>query len=51
MTFCIKNYLEAKGVAGQKIHFELFTIPGQKQSTVVHQQSSELMQGLKQKSL
>ena len=49
MTFCIKNYLEAKGVAGQKIHFELFTIPGQKQSTVVHQPSSEVDAGPKAK--
>jgi ring-1,2-phenylacetyl-CoA epoxidase subunit PaaE len=29
MIFCIKGYLEARGVAGNKIHFELFTVPGQ----------------------
>lgn len=34
MIFCIKNYLEGKGVESQQIHFELFTIPGQKASTV-----------------
>jgi ring-1,2-phenylacetyl-CoA epoxidase subunit PaaE len=34
MIFCIKNYLMGKDVAPDKIHFELFTIPGQKKSTV-----------------
>jgi ring-1,2-phenylacetyl-CoA epoxidase subunit PaaE len=34
MIFCIKGYLEAKNIHSEKIHFELFTIPGQKQSTV-----------------
>ncbi|MGZ3998715.1 MAG: 1,2-phenylacetyl-CoA epoxidase subunit PaaE [Flavisolibacter sp.] len=29
MIFCIKGYLEARGVANNKIHFELFTVPGQ----------------------
>ena len=32
MIFCIKGYLEARGVASNKIHFELFTVPGQVQS-------------------
>jgi ring-1,2-phenylacetyl-CoA epoxidase subunit PaaE len=32
MIFCIKGYLEGRGVAGDKIHFELFTVPGQKKS-------------------
>jgi ring-1,2-phenylacetyl-CoA epoxidase subunit PaaE len=31
MIFCIKGYLEGRGVIGDKIHFELFTVPGQKQ--------------------
>jgi ring-1,2-phenylacetyl-CoA epoxidase subunit PaaE len=30
MTFCIKGFLTGKGVPEEKIHFELFTIPGQK---------------------
>jgi ring-1,2-phenylacetyl-CoA epoxidase subunit PaaE len=30
MIFCIKGYLAGKGVASDKIHFELFTVPGQK---------------------
>ncbi len=34
MIFCIKGYLEGRGIKGDKIHFELFTIPGQKQSVV-----------------
>ena len=34
MIFCIKGYLEGRGVANNKIHFELFTIPGQKKSEV-----------------
>ena len=29
MIFCIKGYLESRGVPGNKIHFELFTVPGQ----------------------
>jgi ring-1,2-phenylacetyl-CoA epoxidase subunit PaaE len=34
MIFCIKGYLEARGVASNKIHFELFTVPGQKQPAI-----------------
>jgi ring-1,2-phenylacetyl-CoA epoxidase subunit PaaE len=30
MIFCIKDYLSEKKVAPDKIHFELFTVPGQK---------------------
>lgn len=33
MIFCIKDYLEEKGVDKQRIHFELFTVPGEKQTT------------------
>ena len=32
MIFCIKGYLERRGVSTNKIHFELFTVPGQKRS-------------------
>jgi ring-1,2-phenylacetyl-CoA epoxidase subunit PaaE len=34
MIFCIKGYLEGRQVPSDKIHFELFTIPGEKKSTV-----------------
>ena len=34
MIFCIKGYLAGRGVAENKVHFELFTIPGQKKSEV-----------------
>jgi ring-1,2-phenylacetyl-CoA epoxidase subunit PaaE len=34
MIFCIRGYLTGRGVPAEKIHFELFTIPGQKKSTV-----------------
>jgi ring-1,2-phenylacetyl-CoA epoxidase subunit PaaE len=34
MIFCIKNFLEQKGIDKKKIHFELFTTPGQKKSEV-----------------
>jgi ring-1,2-phenylacetyl-CoA epoxidase subunit PaaE len=29
MIFCVKDFLEKKGVTKKKIHFELFTTPGQ----------------------
>lgn len=35
MIFCVKEFLEASGIEQKKIHFELFTTPGQKQSHVV----------------
>ena len=35
MIFCIKGYLEGRGISTDKIHFELFTIPGQKQSQAI----------------
>lgn len=36
MIFSIKNYLEEKNVPANKIHFELFTVPGQKIQTENH---------------
>jgi ring-1,2-phenylacetyl-CoA epoxidase subunit PaaE len=33
LIFCIRGYLAGKGVAAEKIHFELFTVPGQKHQT------------------
>lgn len=32
MIFCVKDYLEAAGIDKKKIHFELFTTPGQKKA-------------------
>ena len=32
MIFCVKNFLEQRKIDNKKIHFELFTTPGQKQS-------------------
>lgn len=32
MIFCVKEFLEASGIEQKKIHFELFTTPGQKES-------------------
>jgi ring-1,2-phenylacetyl-CoA epoxidase subunit PaaE len=34
MIFCVRDSLQAVGVPPQKIHFELFTVPGQKKATV-----------------
>lgn len=36
MIFCIRGFLAGKGVAADKIHFELFTVPGQNRSFVDH---------------
>jgi ring-1,2-phenylacetyl-CoA epoxidase subunit PaaE len=32
MIFCVKNFLEDMGIDKKKIHFELFTTPGQKKA-------------------
>jgi len=40
MIFCVKEFLEASGIENKKIHFELFTTPGQKSSSVSSRQSS-----------
>jgi ring-1,2-phenylacetyl-CoA epoxidase subunit PaaE len=37
LIFCIKGYLEGRGISNHKIHFELFTVPGQKKSQVESQ--------------
>jgi len=31
MLFCVKNFLEQRGIDNKRIHFELFTTPGQNQ--------------------
>ncbi|MFI5133367.1 MAG: 1,2-phenylacetyl-CoA epoxidase subunit PaaE [Chitinophagales bacterium] len=38
MIFCVKDYLEEKGIDKKKIHFELFTSSGQKQPATSNQQ-------------
>lgn len=37
LIFCIRGFLAGRGVAESKIHFELFTVPGQKQTSVNNQ--------------
>ena len=49
MIFCIKGYLEGRGIASDKIHFELFTVPGQKQSAISHQPTAKADEGPKAK--
>lgn len=41
MIFCIKDFLETKGIDKKKIHFELFTSPGQRTKPEVRDQKSE----------
>jgi ring-1,2-phenylacetyl-CoA epoxidase subunit PaaE len=38
MIFCIKDLLEINGVRKEHIHFELFTIPGEKQQAIANKQ-------------
>src|SRR5215203_7352746 len=40
MIFCIKGYLAGKGVPSNHIHFELFTVPGQKRETINDKQET-----------
>lgn len=49
MIFCIKGYLEGRGIQNEKIHFELFTVPGQQQSTVKKQEQQTEDSGSKAK--
>jgi ring-1,2-phenylacetyl-CoA epoxidase subunit PaaE len=49
MIFCVKEFLEAKDIEQKKIHFELFTTPGQKQSSVVSRESVVSNNGPKSK--
>ena len=41
MIFCVKDFLENEGVKKNKIHFELFTTPGENQKSKVKSQKSE----------
>lgn len=49
MIFCIKGYLEGRGVVSDKIHFELFTVPGEGKSKVKSQKLKEDDEGPKAK--
>ncbi|HNR17250.1 MAG TPA: phenylacetate-CoA oxygenase/reductase subunit PaaK [Chitinophagaceae bacterium] len=40
MIFCIKDFLETKGIDKKKIHFELFTSPGQKKKVTGNRQQT-----------
>lgn len=44
MIFCVKNFLEIKGIVPTKIHFELFTIPGQKNTEVANKNTNDSSQ-------
>jgi ring-1,2-phenylacetyl-CoA epoxidase subunit PaaE len=41
MIFAVKDFLEARGIDSKKIHFELFTVPGQKETPTVNKGISE----------
>jgi ring-1,2-phenylacetyl-CoA epoxidase subunit PaaE len=45
MIFCIKGYLSSRHVSEDHIHFELFTVPGQKKSTVNTEEKKERSSG------
>jgi ring-1,2-phenylacetyl-CoA epoxidase subunit PaaE len=47
MIFCLRDFLQEKGVPKKHIHFELFTVPGQKKSTVTTTTIGEDDQGEK----
>lgn len=44
MIFCVKNFLEIKGIVPTKIHFELFTTPGQKNTEVANKNTNDSSQ-------
>jgi ring-1,2-phenylacetyl-CoA epoxidase subunit PaaE len=45
MIFCVRDFLMNKNVPKEKIHFELFTIPGEKKSTVDTNRSAVKTEG------
>jgi ring-1,2-phenylacetyl-CoA epoxidase subunit PaaE len=48
MIFCVKDYLENKGIDKKKIHFELFTTPGTPgQKSKIENRKSEIDTGAK----
>ena len=48
LVFCIRGYLAGKGVPAEKIHFELFTVPGQRREAA--NQKPELAGDTEQKA-
>lgn len=47
MIFCIKGYLEGRGVGAGRIHFELFTVPGEERSKRKTQNAKQSDEGPK----
>ena len=47
MIFSVKDFLEKNGIGKSKIHFELFTTPGEKKSTKPKEQGSKKEEGQK----
>jgi ring-1,2-phenylacetyl-CoA epoxidase subunit PaaE len=45
MIFCVRDFLQEQGVPKEHIHFELFTIPGQKKSVVDTSASEQKTEG------
>ncbi len=49
MIFCVKDFLDQQGIKKNKIHFELFTAPGQRQQAVSNTKPEDLNNTLKSK--
>ena len=49
MIFCVKDFLEQMNIDKKKIHFELFTTPGQNKSSVISSRSLVANSGPKSK--
>ena len=49
MIFCVKDFLDQTGIDKKKIHFELFTTPGEKKSAIGNRQSANENSGPKSK--
>jgi ring-1,2-phenylacetyl-CoA epoxidase subunit PaaE len=49
MIFTVRDYLQEKGMPKEHIHFELFTVPGQKKSTVDTEKKETVDEGPKAK--
>jgi len=49
MIFCVKEFLESNGIDKKKIHFELFTTPGEVKGTRTKEQVTRRQEGPKSK--
>jgi ring-1,2-phenylacetyl-CoA epoxidase subunit PaaE len=49
MIFCVKDFLESNGIDKRKIHFELFTTPGEKKHLTRKMQGPRTEEGPKSK--